>query len=100
MSIISNKRKRKGKQQGKISTYHTQEPFCMKEDFTPPETLQLHHIFGEQKGLLQRRGNMTTYTPIKVPLMHHPSEAHHQAWELEAMLGALGADCLPFLHLG
>ena len=69
MSVVSKKekRKKKEKQPGKISTYHAQEPFCMKEDFNPPKTSQLHHIFGEQKGLLQRRGNMTTYTPIEVP---------------------------------
>ena len=68
MSIASNKKKKKNKNSyGKISTYHAQEPFCMKEDFTPPKTSQLHHIFGEQKGLLQRRGHMTTYTPVEVP---------------------------------
>ena len=50
----------------KISTYHDQEPFCMKENFIPPKASQLHHIFGEQKGLLQCRGNMTTYTPVEV----------------------------------
>ena len=67
MSVVSNKKKKKKKQPGKISTYHAQEPFCMKEDFTHPKASQLHHIFGEQKGLLQRQGNMTTYTPIEVP---------------------------------
>ena len=69
MSVVSNKKKEKEKekQPGKISTYHAQEPFCMKEDFTPPKTSQLHHIFGEKKGLLQRRGNMTAYTSIEVP---------------------------------
>ena len=61
------KKKKKEKQPGRISTYHAQKPFGMKEDFTPPKTSQLHHIFGEQKGLLQRRGNMATYAPIEVP---------------------------------
>ena len=61
MSIVSNKKKKCGK----IGTYHAQEPFGMKEDFIAPKASQLHHIFREQKGLLQRRGNMTTYTPLK-----------------------------------
>ena len=64
MTIVSNKKK---KSYGEISTYHAREPFCMKEDFIPPKALQFHHIFGEQKGLLQCRGNVTTYTPIEVP---------------------------------
>ena len=61
------KREEREKQQGRISTYHAQKPFGMKEDFIPSKTSQLHHIFGEQKGLLQRRGNMATYAPIEVP---------------------------------
>ena len=51
MSVMSNIKK---KSCGKISTYHAQESFCMKEDFTPPKASQLHHIFGEQESLLQR----------------------------------------------
>ena len=61
------KLKKKKKQQGRIRTYHAQKHFGMKEDFTPPKTSQLHHIFGEQKGLLQRRSNMTPNAPIEVP---------------------------------
>ena len=64
MSVVSKKKK---KQQGRICTYRAQQPFSMKEDFTPPKALQLHHIFEEQKGLLQHRGNMTPNTPIEVP---------------------------------
>ena len=55
------------KQQGRISAYHAQKPFGMKEDLTPPKTSQLHHIFGKQKGLLQSRGDMTPNAPIEVP---------------------------------
>ena len=40
------------KQQERISTYHAQKSFSVKEDLTPPKTSQLHHIFGKQKGLL------------------------------------------------
>ena len=56
MSIMSNKIKKQKTKTAveKISTYHDQEPFCMKENFIPPKASQLHHIFGEQKGLLQR----------------------------------------------
>ena len=61
------KKEEREKQQGKISICHAQKPFCMKEDFTPPKTSQLHHIFGEQKGLLLCRGNMTPNAPIEVP---------------------------------
>ena len=50
---LKKKWEEREKQQGRISTYHAQKPFGMKEDLTPPKTLQLHHIFGEQKGLLQ-----------------------------------------------
>ena len=53
MSITSNKKKEeREKHEGRISTYHAQKPFSMKEDFTPPKTSQLHHIFEEQKGLI------------------------------------------------
>ena len=54
MKIKKEKEKEEEKQPRKICTYHAQKPFSMKEDFTPPKALQLHHIFGEQKGLLQR----------------------------------------------
>ena len=67
MSITSNKKRRREKQQERISTYHAQKPSSMKEDFTPPKTSQLHHIFGEQMGLLQSRGNMTPNASIEVP---------------------------------
>ena len=36
------------KQQERISTYHAQKSFGVKEDFIPPKTSQLHHIFGKQ----------------------------------------------------
>ena len=92
MSVVSNKKKKKKKQPGKISTYHAQEPFCMKEDFTPPKISQLHHIFKEQKGLLQRRGNVTTYTPIEVPdwcIIHQGLTTKHGSWKPCLGLGEL-----------
>ena len=50
------KKKRGGeereKQQERISTYHAQKSFDVKEDLTPPKTSQLYHIFVKQKGLL------------------------------------------------
>ena len=65
------KKKKRGeereKQQERISTYHAQKSFGVKEDLTPPKTSQLHHIFGKQKGLLQSRGDVTPNIPIKVP---------------------------------
>ena len=64
---LKKKREEREKQQGRISTYHAQKPFSMKENFTPPKASQLHHIFGEQEGLLQRRDNMTPNAPIEVP---------------------------------
>ena len=42
---FKKKKEEREKQQGRISTYHAQKPFGMKEDLTPPKTLQLHHIF-------------------------------------------------------
>ena len=68
---------RREKQQERISTYHAQKSFGVKEDFTPPKTSQLHHILGTQKGLLQSRGDVTP----------------------NATLGALATDYLPFLLL-
>ena len=59
-------REEREKQQERISTYHAQKPFSMKEDFTPPKASQLHHIFGKQKGLFQSRGDVTPNAPIEV----------------------------------
>ena len=56
----------------------------MKEDFTPPKTSQLHHIFGKQKGLLQSRGNITPNAPIEVPdwcIIHQELTPKHGSWE-------------------
>ena len=73
MHIYSNyefkkkKKEEREKQQGRISTYHAQKSFSVKEDLTSPKTSQLHHIFGKQKGLLQSRGDVTPNAPIEVP---------------------------------
>ena len=63
---FKKKREEREKQQGRISTYHAQKPFGMKEDLTPHKTSQLHHIFGKQMGLLQSRGDMTPNASIEV----------------------------------
>ena len=61
------KREEREKQQGRISTYNAQKSFGVKKDLTPPKTLQLHHIFWKQKGLIQSRGDVTPNVPIEVP---------------------------------
>ena len=64
---LKKKREGREKQQERISTYHAQKSFGVKEDFTPPKTSQLHHILGKQKGLLQSRGDVTPNAPIEIP---------------------------------
>ena len=64
----------------------------MKEDFTPPKASQLHHVFGEQEGFLQRWGNVTTYTPIEVPdwcIIHQGLTTKHGSWKTCSGLGEL-----------
>ena len=84
MSVVSNIKKKKKGGYGKIITYHARESFCMKEDFTPPKSSQLHHIFGEQESLFQRRGNVTTYTPVEVPdwcIIHQGFTTKYGSWK-------------------
>ena len=64
---LKKKWEEKEKQQGRISTYHAQKSFGVKEDLTPPKTSQLHLIFGKHKGLLQSQGDVTPNASIEVP---------------------------------